>query len=174
LYSIQLLMKSSVKTPPCRSQELMISFQSLQGIQQRARSRWDLSQLFRAEIVDVHIQRITGVNLVLDAVEPGAEHGGKGQVGVRGGIRAAELQTLGLGIVPREGNPHGSGAVALGVSQVHRSLKPRHQTLVGVGGGVGEGQQAGACLRIPPMYHRAVWLRPAYLSPAKVGWPFSR
>ena len=52
-------------------------------------------------------------------------------------------------------------------------FKARNQALVAVGRRVGEGVQAvlGVLQNLPPMNHRAPWLRSAYLSPANKGLP---
>ena len=56
-------------------------------------------------------KRLTGVNLVLDAVQARQDHGGEGQVGVAGGVRRAELDALGFRVVGVGGNPYGRRAV---------------------------------------------------------------
>src|SRR3712207_8561745 len=54
--------------------------------------------LFRS---DVLIQRISGVDLVHDAVDTGHEHSRERQVRVTARIRSAELDALGFGIRAR-------------------------------------------------------------------------
>ena len=50
-------------------QEVLICLQCFQGFFERSRSGSDFSQLFRRQVVDVFVQRITRVDLVLDPVQ---------------------------------------------------------------------------------------------------------
>ena len=53
-------------------------------------------EFLRRQVVDVLVERLARVDLVLDAVEPGHQHGGEREVRIAGRIRAAELDALGL------------------------------------------------------------------------------
>lgn len=48
------------------------------------------------ELVEVLVDRLGGLDLVLDAVQAREEEGGEGEVRVRGRVRGAELDALGL------------------------------------------------------------------------------
>ena len=78
------------------------------------------------------------MDLVDDAVQAGHQLGSEGQVGVGSRIREAHLDTTGFR-ARYHGDTDGGGTVAGGVSQHDRCFIARHQTLVGVGGRVGEG-----------------------------------
>ena len=78
------------------------------------------------------------MDLVLDAVETGHEHGREGQIRIGGGVREAHLHALRFRAWPQRDAAAGR-TVAGGIGQQHRRLVARHQPLVGVGGRVGEG-----------------------------------
>ena len=78
------------------------------------------------------------MDLVLDAVKASHEQGGEGEVGVGKRIGEADFDALGLRALA-EGDAARSGPVAGRVGQQDGGFKARHQTLVGVGGRVGEG-----------------------------------
>ncbi len=96
--------------------------------------------LLRWQIVQVLVHGVAGVALVLDAVEPRHQQGGKRQVRVGRRIRKARLDAPGLR-ARHPGDANRGRAVARRVRQQHRRLEVRHQALVAVGGGVGEGVQ---------------------------------
>ena len=48
------------------------------------------------QIVNVLVQRLAGIDLVLDAVEAGHQHGGERQIRVAARIGRTELHALGL------------------------------------------------------------------------------
>src|SRR5271157_1343267 len=55
-------------------QEFVVSFQGVEHLAQRARGAFDLLGLFGLEVVQVLVDRIAGVDLVLDAIQAGHEH----------------------------------------------------------------------------------------------------
>ena len=75
----------------------MIGLQRLKRLGEVTGHLPDLVQLFRRKIVDVHVHRVAGMNLVLDAVQSGHQHCREREVGVGGGVRTAELHAPGLG-----------------------------------------------------------------------------
>jgi len=105
---------------------------------ERMAHRRDVLRLLGLEIVQIFVCRIAGVNLVLDAVEARHHHGGEGEVGIRRRIREAYFDTTRLR-VGNEGNANRGRTVACRVGEHHRRLEARHQALVAVGAGVGEG-----------------------------------
>src|SRR3990172_6091444 len=128
-------------------QEVVVLLQRAQRLLQGAGNRLQLRRLFRRKLVRVLVQRIARVDLVLDAVQAGHEHGGKGQVRVAGRVRRAELDALGLRLRGVDGDACRGGAVAGGVHQVHRRLIAGDQPLVGVGSGRAERHQRPGVLQ---------------------------
>ena len=82
--------------------------------------------------------RVARMHLVLDAVEAGHQHRGKAEIRIGERIGEADFDALGLR-VGRVGNAARGRTVARRVGEQHRRFEARHQTLVGVGGRVGEG-----------------------------------
>jgi len=78
------------------------------------------------------------MDFVLDAIQTRHQHGCKTQIRIGAGIREAHLDAARLG-AGHPGNADRGTAVARRVGQHHRRLEVRHQTLVAVGAGVGEG-----------------------------------
>src|SRR5208283_806837 len=126
--------------------EFMVTFQGVEHLAQRARGAPDLLGFLGLEVVQVLVDRIAWVDLVLDAIQSGHEHGGEGEVGVAGRIRAAELDPLRLRALGVDRDPHGRRAVALGVNQVDRSFVAWYQPAVRVGGRSAESQQGRSVL----------------------------
>src|SRR5215218_9646495 len=107
---------------------------------ERAADRRDLLQFPWRQVVEVLVHRLAGVDLVVDPVHAGHEHAGEGEIGVRRRIGEADLDTLRLRIRgPRDAA--GGGAVAGREGKQHRRLVARHEPLVGVRRGIGEGVQ---------------------------------
>ncbi len=121
--------------------EFMVTFQGVEPLAQRARGAPDLLGFLGLEVIQVLVDRFARVDLVLDAIQSGHEHGGEGEVGVAGRIRAAELDSLRLRALGVDRDPHGRRAVALGVNQVDRRFVARDQPAVRVGGRSAESQQ---------------------------------
>ncbi len=124
----------------------MVLLEAVERLLEAARHLRDVLQLLRRQPVDVLVQRVPGVDFVLHAVEARHQLRGKGQVGVAGGVRAAELQPLRLGARAVHGDADGGAAVAAAVGEIDRRLEARHQTLVAVGGGVAERRQGARVL----------------------------
>src|SRR4029079_5657265 len=61
-------------------QEVVISLERFQRLVQRTRQRRHVLQLFRREIVDVLLQRVTRIDPVLNAVDTREQHRRKRQV----------------------------------------------------------------------------------------------
>ena len=95
LYSIQVSITSSVKTSPL-SRNSWSLLEALERLVQRAGQLGNVLQLLGRHAVDVLVERLARVDLVLDAVEAGHEHGREGEVAVAGRVRRAELDALGL------------------------------------------------------------------------------
>ena len=85
---------------------------------------------------------MAGPGWILFTMPSKARHddGREAEVGVCRWIGEAHFNTFGLG-VRREGNAAGGRAVAGRIGQQHGRFITRHQTLVGVGRGVGESVQ---------------------------------
>src|SRR5713226_4153960 len=77
-------------------QEHVVRLQVLDRFLQGAGQLADavLLALARTEMVKVLVDRVAGVDLPLDAVQPGAQHRGEGEVRVASGVRRAVLDPL--------------------------------------------------------------------------------
>src|SRR5258706_2642779 len=92
-----------------------------------------LLPLHGIHLVDVLLDRRPKHQLRVHPLQPRGQHHGEGEVGVAGGIRAAQLDPgrfLLAGLV--HGYPHQGRAVPLAPGDVHRRLEPGHQPLVRV------------------------------------------
>src|SRR5262245_61160318 len=87
------------------------------------------------------------MDLVLDAIQRSHHAGGKREIRIRAWVRAAELDALSLRARAVHRNAARGRAVPLRVGQVDRRFVTRHQTLVTVGGWVGEGQDGRGVLQ---------------------------
>ena len=103
-------------------------------------------RLVRRQLVQVLVHRLVRLDLVLDAVDAGHQHGRERQVRVGRRVRHPELQALGLGVRAGDRDAHAGRPVALGVDQVDRRLVAGHQAVVGVHRRVGEREQRGCVL----------------------------
>ena len=83
-------MSSSVKTPPS-SRNSWSLIQGSQRLVQGRRGLRNVLQLLRGQLVEILVDRLMGLDAVLDAVQAGHQHGREGQVGVAGGVGSAEL-----------------------------------------------------------------------------------
>ena len=99
------------------------------------------SVLLRRQLVQVLVDRCRWLGLVQDAVDAGQQDRREGQVGVRGRIRAAELDPLRLRVGSGDRDPHRGRAVAGAVNQIDRRLEARNQPVVGVHRRISEGEQ---------------------------------
>ena len=81
--------------------------------------------------------------LVSHAIEHRHEHRGKRQVGVRGPVGNAVLQSLRMSTGRVHRDSHRGGPVPLTVRQVHGSLEPRNKSFVAIGRRVGDRAQGG-------------------------------
>ena len=75
-----------------------------------------------------------------DAVQARRQAGGEGQIGIAGGVGTAQLHPGSL--PPGRGNADQGGAVSRGPGHAAGRLIPRHQPLVGVDQGIGQGAEA--------------------------------
>src|SRR6185436_20784242 len=92
-------------------QELMVLLQTAQRFIQAAWHRADFRRLFRLEIVQILLRRLTGIDLVFDSVQPCHQHGWKCQVGIGGWVGKTHLNPLGLRAWRVHGNPDSSGSI---------------------------------------------------------------
>ena len=116
--------RSSVNTPPTLRNSLSAS--SASSTSSSEPGTWGTcGQLLGRQVVEVLVQRVGRLDAVVDAVEPGHEHGRERQVRVARRVGAAELEALGLGALAVERDAHGGRPVALAVDQVDRRLVAR-------------------------------------------------
>src|SRR5690606_13637706 len=98
----------------------------------------NLAGFFRRQVIQVLVRGIAGVDLVLDTIQAGHQQGSEGQVGVGSRIREARFDAACLR-ARYVRDTDGGTAVARRVGEHDRRFKTWDQTLVGVGGRVGEG-----------------------------------
>ena len=96
-------------------------------------------------MVEVFGGGFAGVDFVFNAVQPRHQQGGKAQVGVGHGVGKARFHAARL-VAADVRDADGGGAVAARVGQLHGRFKVRHQALVAVGGGVGDGVERARVL----------------------------
>ena len=89
-------MRSSVKTPPAFRKSWSAS-RACERLLERTRHLGHLGQLLGRQVVEVLVDRVGRLDLVLDPVEAGHQHGREGEVRVARRVGAAELDPLGLG-----------------------------------------------------------------------------
>ena len=119
----------------------MIPFEGLHRFLEGVGDGLERGLFFGCEVVGVLVEGRAGVDLVLDAVESGQEYGRECEVGVGGGVRWAELDALGFGVVGVDGDATGGGAVTGGVDEVDGGFVAGDEALVGVGCGGAEGHE---------------------------------
>ncbi len=118
----------------------MVALERRDGFGELTRHLGDLRRLLRRQIVDVLVDGIARIDAVADAVETRHEHGREGEIGIAGGIRAAEFHPLGLRAFRIHGNAAGGRAVAHGPGEIDRRLEAGNETTVGVRRRGGEGE----------------------------------
>jgi len=110
-----------------------------------------LGLLLVAEVIQVQIVGtpavFVGIDLVLDAVDTGHQNGGVAEIGVAGGIGVTQLETALVGSLGVGRDTDDGAAVGGGVTHGDGRLEAGHQTLEGVGAGVGEGAQRADVLQ---------------------------
>ncbi|MNQ54308.1 hypothetical protein D3C85_683730 [compost metagenome] len=119
-------------------EEGAVGVEGFQSFLQRTGDLGDRAALFRRQVVEVLVGGRARIDAVLDAVQTGHQQGDEGQVGVAHRVGEAGFQTLGLGRGDVRDADRGR-TVAGRIGQLHRGFIAGHQTLVGVGGRVGEG-----------------------------------
>ena len=96
-------------------------------------------------MVQIFGSSFAGMDLVFHAVQTSHHQCREAQVRVGHWIWEARFNAATF-VRSNVRNTDGSRTVAAGVSQLHRCFKSRHQTLVAVGGGVGDGVQSTGVL----------------------------
>src|SRR2546423_4839929 len=124
-------------------EKLVVGFERLERLVERAGQRRHVLEFFGREVVDVFVERLAGVYSVLHAVESRHEHRREGDVRVARRVGRSELQTLELRVGGEHRNAYGRGAVARRVCEVHGSLEAWDESLVAVSGRRGEGDDRG-------------------------------
>lgn len=120
-----------------------VLFQKFQGFLEATGETLDtgLFSLIIGHVINVVIYLVAGIDLVLYAVKTCRQDDCQGKIGVSLGVRAAEFDA-GLYSSCRR-NSHKSTPVLGRPAYIHRSLIARHQPLVGVYQGIGNGCKAG-------------------------------
>src|SRR5947209_7422183 len=88
--------KVIVEYAPC-FEELTVLVQKCNRFAQRAANRRYLLQLSRRKIVQVLVDGSSGIELVLDSIEPCHQHGGKSQIRVSEGVGKPHFDAAPLG-----------------------------------------------------------------------------
>ena len=94
-------------------------------------NRRNALRLFRLEIVEILVKRVTRMDLVLDAVESGQEHRTKREIRVRGRIRETDFDAPRFRVCDVR-NTHRCRPVAGRISQHYRRFESRYQAFVAV------------------------------------------
>ena len=75
-------------------QKRVIGFERLDRAAQRIGNARHLREFFRRQFVEVLVERIAGIDAVLDSIEAGEKSAEKAMIGIRRRIRRAELDAL--------------------------------------------------------------------------------
>ena len=130
-------------------EEGVVGLERVERLVERCRDGGDVRELLRRELVEVAVDRLAGVQLPLDPVQPGHQHRREGEVGIGERVGRTELHSFGL----RRGGVHrdayGGRAVALGVLEQDGRLVARDQPAVGVRRGRAERHQRRRVLQQP-------------------------
>ena len=118
----------------------MVRLERFERFAQAAADRGHVRQFGGRQIVEVLVHGFARMDLVLDPVEPGHEQCRIGQVRVSHRIGEAEFHALGL-VARTIGDAAGGRTVARRIGEQDGRLEARYQSLVAVGGRVGEGVQ---------------------------------
>jgi len=119
-------------------EEGVVFFEGVAGFGEAAGHLRNFFQFGRGEFVEVFVHRFAGVNAVEDAVESGHEHGGAGEVNVRGRIRRTILDTFRFGTRAVGRDADGGATVTGAVGEVHRGFVAGGEALVAVDGRVAD------------------------------------
>ena len=119
-------------------EEVVIRLESIERLFERTGRLGYLGRFFRRKVVDVLVERLTRIDLVLNAVECRHHDGREGKVRIAGRVGTTELNPLGLRRLRIHRNAAAGRTVALRVGQIDRCFKARHETLVAVRRRVGE------------------------------------
>eukprot|EP00042_Codosiga_hollandica_P061003 m.922406 g.922406 ORF g.922406 m.922406 type:complete len:463 (+) comp98226_c0_seq1:811-2199(+) len=126
-------------------QEGTVLVQVVQGLVQAVADGRDLRVFLGRQVVQVLGGGFARVDLVLHAVQASHQQCCEGQVGVGGRIREARFDAAALR-VGNVGDADRGRAVLGRVGQLHRGFETRHQALVRVRAGVGDGVQRAGVL----------------------------
>src|SRR5439155_13838269 len=99
-------------------QESVIALERIQCLLERAWRRRDFGKLFGREIVKVLVDRLAGIEAVLNPVETSHQHRGERQVGTARWVGATELDALCLGTGRVHRYAARRRAIALGIAEV--------------------------------------------------------
>ncbi len=131
----------------------MVGLQRVQGFVERTRQGLYVGSLGVGPGKDVGVNGAKassrGIDLALDAVQPGQQLGRQCQVDVAGGVRRTELKAGGVWLAGVLGDADRRTAVTQRKEGIDRCLKAGYQTPVRVGAGVGKGQQRRAMTQQP-------------------------
>ena len=105
-----------------------------------------VAQVIQVEVVGTPAIGV-GIDLVLHTVQTCHQDGCIAEVGVAGRVGVPQLKAALVGTLSVSGNTDNGASVGGSVANRHRSLKTGHQTLEGVGAGVGDGAQGGNMLQ---------------------------
>ena len=123
--------------------EVMVILERPQRFVERRRRLVCAGQLLLRHLIDVAIERFSRIDAVSNAIEHRHDHCRPGQISVATRIGAAELEPLRFGIFRVHRNADCGGTISRRQREVHRRLKARHETAVGVRRGSGEGENGG-------------------------------
>jgi hypothetical protein len=94
---------------------IVIPFQRVQDLTEGTRCRLDLGGLLGRQVIEILVDGLSWMDLVLDSVQPGHEHGCEREVPVAGGVRRPEFNALGLFALGVHGDTYTGAPVSLGI-----------------------------------------------------------
>ena len=121
-------------------QEGMIGLERFDRAAKRIGHAGDLGEFFRRQFVKIFVERIAGIDAVLDSIETGEKHRGEGEIRIRRRIGRAELDPFRFRTRRIGRNSNRSGTIARGIGEIDRRFESGDEPLVAVGGRI---RQAG-------------------------------
>src|ERR1022692_3167047 len=115
-------------------QEGMIGLECFDGAAERIRNAGYLGEFFGRKLVKILVERIAGVDAVLNSIESGEQQRGEGDVRIGRCIRRAEFDSLRFRIRGVSRNANRGGTIARGVGEVDWRFESWDEALVTIGG----------------------------------------
>src|ERR1039457_5599542 len=115
-------------------QEGMIGLECFDGAAERIRNAGYLGEFFGRKLVKIFVERIAGIDAVLNSIESSEQQRGEGEVRIGRCIRRAKFDSLRFRVRGVSRNSNRGGTVARGVGEVDWCFESGDEALVTIGG----------------------------------------